>query len=172
MKKMYCLSNNEDGFVLVTAMMVLVMLTLIGTSALNTTTMEFQITGNDILAKRNFYIAESGWNCGFQWLENKASPPDRQNPSVTDPDNDSYNVVKNFGAGGDDVINDTFPDGSEDGTLTSQNIPYWYKLEDRGHQKVPGGGTKFRNFKYQITSNANRESEVEVIAEKVFKVGY
>lgn len=51
--------KNEQGFVLVAALMMLMILLIIGVAATNTTTIELQISGNDKLAKQVFYQAES-----------------------------------------------------------------------------------------------------------------
>lgn len=61
---------NEDGFVLVVALMMLVILSFIGMSALNTTDLELQIAGNDRQEKQVFYGTESGCMRGGQWLRN------------------------------------------------------------------------------------------------------
>lgn len=76
MKSMYFLSKNEDGFVLVTAMVMLVILTLLGTFALNTTIFELQISGNDRVAKQTFYKADGGAQAGIELLEQNLSCPD------------------------------------------------------------------------------------------------
>lgn len=46
--------GNNDGFVLVTALIIMVVLILFGTFALNTTNVEIQIAGNDRVAKEDF----------------------------------------------------------------------------------------------------------------------
>jgi len=51
--------RNESGFVLVIAMLIMVVLTVVGIAALNSSTIELRISGNDRVAKRNFYDAES-----------------------------------------------------------------------------------------------------------------
>lgn len=164
--------NNEQGFVLVAALMMLMVLLLIGIAATNTTTIELQISGNDKVLKRNFYVAESGWNHGAQWLEAGANPPDRKNASINNSADPNYNMVRNFGDGADGVLNNGFPAGTEDGNMTDQNVPYWFRADDRGNSSVPGSGADYRNFTYLVTSNADGEQEVEVRVEKVFKVGY
>ncbi|MFT5728335.1 MAG: hypothetical protein ACI8PB_002488 [Desulforhopalus sp.] len=63
------ISNNEDGFVLVVALMVMVILSLIGIAGLNTSTFEQQIAGNDWNAKRSFYKADGGISTGSELLE-------------------------------------------------------------------------------------------------------
>ena len=60
---------NEDGFVLVTGLMILVILTLIGIAATRNTTIELQIAGNDRLHKETFYEAEAGAIFGSELLE-------------------------------------------------------------------------------------------------------
>ena len=164
--------KNEQGFILITSLLMLMILLVIGIAATNTTTTELQIAGNDKVLKQNFYVAESGWNHAALWLNTQASPPERINTSILDTTDTNYSLVRNFADGADGVLNDAFPAGTEDGSLTDQNIPYWFSIGARGNKAVPGGGANYRKFTYLITSNANREQEVEVLVEKVFKVGY
>lgn len=53
-------AGNEQGFVLVVCLMILVVLTFLGMAALNNTTTELKISGNDNLARTTFYSADSG----------------------------------------------------------------------------------------------------------------
>ncbi len=52
--------DNEHGFVLVTAMMVLIVLTIIGIMAMQNSTTEITISGNDRIHKQTFYQADGG----------------------------------------------------------------------------------------------------------------
>ncbi|MHB1398666.1 MAG: pilus assembly PilX family protein [Trichloromonadaceae bacterium] len=52
--------DNERGVVLVTALMVMALLTVIGISALNSSDTELKITGNQRVATQAFYLAEAG----------------------------------------------------------------------------------------------------------------
>jgi len=61
--------KNEEGFVLITALLMLVVLMIIGIAATNTTTIELQISGNDKVAKQTFYQADGGTNVGVSILE-------------------------------------------------------------------------------------------------------
>lgn len=61
--------RNEDGFVLVTGLMILLVLTLLGLAATTNTTIELQIAGNDRLHKQTFYAAEAGAIFGSELLE-------------------------------------------------------------------------------------------------------
>jgi len=62
-KSVACLPvNNEDGFVLILAMMIMVVVTLIGLAATTTTVFEIQIAGNEKWAQNQFYKADSAVN--------------------------------------------------------------------------------------------------------------
>lgn len=52
--------RNERGVSLIMALMILLVLTLVGISALSTTTFETKIAGNERLYNRAFYTADSG----------------------------------------------------------------------------------------------------------------
>ncbi|MFA6899693.1 MAG: PilX N-terminal domain-containing pilus assembly protein [Desulfurivibrionaceae bacterium] len=53
------LAINEEGFLLVTAMVVLLLLTLLGLSAMRNSSIELLIAGNDKFHKEAFYSADS-----------------------------------------------------------------------------------------------------------------
>ena len=52
--------NNEDGYVMVSAIMVLMLLTLVGFTAMDTSTTESSISTNVLLYERAFYTSEAG----------------------------------------------------------------------------------------------------------------
>ncbi len=52
------LRNNEEGFVLVTSLMILMVLMVIGVVTTSTTSTDVKISGNDKRYKQNFYKAE------------------------------------------------------------------------------------------------------------------
>jgi Tfp pilus assembly protein PilX len=60
--------SNEKGSVIVVAMIVLALLTLIGISAVTTSTTEVTIATNDQLNKMVFYTADAGIEVGRQML--------------------------------------------------------------------------------------------------------
>jgi len=68
--KIQSLLKNEDGSVLVLALIILVLLTLMGLSATNTSTIEVQIAHNERVYKDSFYKAEAGIMTAAQTLEN------------------------------------------------------------------------------------------------------
>ena len=63
--------SNEDGSVLVLALLMLAFLSLLGVSSTTTSTIEIQIAGNDRNFKQNFYKAEAGAMEAAQRLENE-----------------------------------------------------------------------------------------------------
>jgi hypothetical protein len=60
---------NEDGFVLVSAIILLLILVMLGISSNMTTNLETQISGNDKIAKQTFYAADGGSEVGANLLE-------------------------------------------------------------------------------------------------------
>jgi len=74
MKKITKTINNEQGFVLVASLMMLMILLVIGIAATNTTTIELQISGNDKLAKQTFYQAEGVVAEAVRIVGNDSSP--------------------------------------------------------------------------------------------------
>lgn len=59
-KKKICDVSNENGFVLVVGMMILVVLSIIGIAATRNTSIELQIAANEKNYKQSFYAAEAG----------------------------------------------------------------------------------------------------------------
>jgi hypothetical protein len=62
--------KEQDGSVLIVALIMLVLITLMGISATTTTDIEIQIAGNDIVHKQNLYLAESASMVAVQRMEN------------------------------------------------------------------------------------------------------
>lgn len=61
--------KNEQGFVLIVSLLMLVVLMIIGIAATNTTTLELQISGNDKVSKQTFYQADGGTQVGAELVE-------------------------------------------------------------------------------------------------------
>jgi Tfp pilus assembly protein PilX len=53
-------TENQEGFALIVVVLIIFLLTVAGISALNLTTTEIQIAGNDRMMKQDFYVAEGG----------------------------------------------------------------------------------------------------------------
>jgi hypothetical protein len=61
--------NNEDGIVMIAAVMMLALLTIIGLSASRTSNIEMQIANNTMEHTRTFYAAEAGLAHAMKMLE-------------------------------------------------------------------------------------------------------
>jgi len=70
MQKTTSIINNEQGTVIIMAIIVLVLLTIIGISATNTSTTEVQISTNAVLHNIAFYTVDSGIEVGRAVLNN------------------------------------------------------------------------------------------------------
>lgn len=61
--------RNEEGFVLIAALMIMLVLTLIGVAMNRNTTTELQIAANDKLHKQSFYDADGGTEFAAEVIE-------------------------------------------------------------------------------------------------------
>jgi Tfp pilus assembly protein PilX len=61
--------KEDDGYVLVVALILLVLLTVIGISASRTSEIDLQIAGNEKFQKMAFYAADGGTEAGIELLE-------------------------------------------------------------------------------------------------------
>ncbi len=66
--------KNEDGSVIILALIFLVLLTIIGMSAVDTSIIEVQISGNDVRYKTNLYRAEGAAMEVAQIIETETNP--------------------------------------------------------------------------------------------------
>jgi Tfp pilus assembly protein PilX len=170
----------EQGSVLVIALMILVLLTVIGISATTTTDIETLIARNEQEYVREFYVADSAWRQGVQWLDTRAAVPPMLNRNLISgnlTDDPDYLNVRNYGDGGSDVT--ALSTDATDGTLGSGSnaLSYWYKVayfdtNSLAGSIVPGSGKNFRKFNFRVRSNANQQRQIEITVTKVFKTGY
>jgi hypothetical protein len=72
MKQAIAILRDQDGNAIVIAMMILVLLTIIGTSATRNTTVELQVVRNDLVHREQLYRAESAAIQGSQWMKKSA----------------------------------------------------------------------------------------------------
>jgi hypothetical protein len=115
-------NHDESGFVLVTSLLLLVVLTLIATSSIRSTTFEVKISGNDRVTKLNFYQAEGASRVAAQKLYNRDPTLNKDlllpayNKLADDPEglifeadkHEPFNDIKNLDIDGDNAI--TFKD--------------------------------------------------------------
>jgi len=96
MKKMISNLKNEEGSVIIMALIVLVALTMIGIVSTDNTVVELQIVRNETIYRQNFFRAESAGIDGAQvmedsdltatipWIQTLATAPDMEDVSNWD----------------------------------------------------------------------------------------
>ena len=104
MRNLHTYASDKRGFILVTAMVMMIILSLIGVFALKTTTFEMKLAGNDKVIKETFYRADGGLQTGTEVIEQNLGCPSgftsitTSSPSATNPDS----------IGGVDIYDNTF----------------------------------------------------------------
>ena len=150
--------TNEEGSVLIVALVILVLITIMGLTVTRNADIDIQIAKNEREYVQEFYTADSAWREAIQWLDTRASSPAHVNRTLFvsgETDNPEYYNVRNYGNGPSGTTNNTFPDDTEDGTLGS--LDYWYKVASIPQIEpkiVPGFSGNFLNFSYVISGVA------------------
>lgn len=139
--------NDENGFVLITALLILVVLTIIGIAATTNTSLELQIAGNDKVHKETFYGAEGAAILGAELLEQNLNCP----TGFGDGDLEATNAITVAAASLDFARNevpdseetDFFDDLNADITLPlnfdTSNTPNTYLRIGGAATMLPGG---------------------------------
>lgn len=123
------LYRNEQGFVLVTALLIMLVLTIIGIVATTNTTIELQIAGNDKVHHKTFYEAEAGAMLGTEILEqafNCSSGFAQSSPNVRDLPNTGATIrVYARGTPADLILwNNEPPTAADIGDTTKADVAY------------------------------------------------
>ena len=176
------LFKNDDGSVMVAAMLILVLLTIIGISATTMSNSELSITTNAQLHKMAFFTAESGWHVMADWIDDQYPLPtvnlgsdnsDGEDSTDNDGDGltdelDEYILFTDvqYNEGEDNVDNDG--DGIKDDDDDDEHydmLPFSDSKSDflygvmavyNGASIAPGWDpTMFLRFNYEVTSEAN-----------------
>jgi len=71
MLRIFKVVHNDDGFAIIAAVLILVVLSIIGVSATNNAGLESHITSNAELYKMAFYSADSGWQVVADCLDDQ-----------------------------------------------------------------------------------------------------
>lgn len=75
--------KDESGVALVVALLIMVILTILGTAAIMTSTTDVKIAGNFKKSTNAFYAAEAGIEAGMLYLESNFSPTTGWNTLLT-----------------------------------------------------------------------------------------
>jgi len=162
------LLNNEGGFVLVVAMVMMVLLTALGIFATNNSVMEIQIAGNERVYKRNFYKAESATFEAAQLLENEQETEELR-PTLTSKtwlksDNVDYTVPTNW------VSTNNLVSGIDDATgdLRLAAVGLGVVKGNKGASLSMSGTTVYDFRLYGRSQEANGMSMIEIGYKKRF----
>ena len=125
---------SEKGTALISALLVLMLLTFIGITSTRTTIDEKAVVRSDSIFQQDFYLAESASLEGIQRLDNESTPEELLAPLIvsgaanegllvhyTAPDLEDY--LTNLDFSGDGTIS-----GSDDGFNPSENDPDTFRL--------------------------------------------
>ena len=118
--------RSEEGFVLVTGLLILMILTLLGLAATTNTTIELQIAGNDRLHKQTLYEAEAGAILGTEVLEQNFNCAIGFAPTGGNPWADLEGTIRAF-------ERNTDRDPSE--PPDSNSIAFWRNVDLNGLEK-------------------------------------
>ncbi len=161
------LLKNEDGSIIVLAMIMLVLLTLLGISATTTSTIEVQIAANGRQAVQNLYQAESGNHYALEmtntWMTNTFLSADETAASYT------QNNVDIDSDGTDDVNIEIRCIQNTDSDIANAN-----NLPAQQHISPPpvGSGYSLNDYevrRYGITATSiNGNARVQIGTYKVF----
>lgn len=185
--------NNQQGFALISVMLFLVLLTVIGIAALNTTGVELQITGNDRIYRTDFYNQELSLAAGklnyrtwltTAYLISNESAAYFPQAGTDDNDNDitdvseiikngevigSYRVRNNVSIATD--ISD-WEDLADFGTAADHPANQIPVLDHRA-KPLPGSGYDPKNFeirRFTITAYSVEDDRKVILQEGVYKV--
>ena len=186
--------NNQQGFALISVMLFLVLLTVIGIAALNTTSVELQITGNDRIYRTDFYNQEMSLAVGRlnyrTWLTTAYLISDEDNAyfpvAGTDSNGNGITDVSEIIKGGEVI-------GSyrvKNNVSSAADISNWEDLADFGtnaadhpanqipvlnhkDKPLPGSGYDPKNFeirRFTVTAYSVDDDRKVILQEGVYKV--
>ena len=178
-----CVIDNEQGSVILLAMLILIVLTILGIASLNTSTIEFQIVGNEKIYQRNFNIAESGdkkeayyvGHSSKDWytLKNPLNFNHFLNPSDAadyDPGNDTGKGTADFDKSdaatwpSENLLNDTADNKYDYVYLTTYLNP---DDPPKGYDAGSFSGYKFRMNSQNFSKPSKGVSAIEIAGIKV-----
>ncbi len=152
MKKIISQLKNEEGSVIVVALIIMVLLLIMGISATNMSSIESQILRNTIIQKQTFYSAETA-------------------REYVPPHTELYHGANvNAGAG----IN--FPGPGTDEKISIGSQSFNGTVTYIGSSQPPrGSGTeagKFKAHRYQITANGYVNEATSTVEAGFYRLGF
>lgn len=147
---------NEQGSVLIIALMLMAVLAILGVVASNTSITEMRVAANEKNYNQTFYAADAAWQVAPALLDHIGSDAPEADVTTKVVDLSTFDTTEK-------KIN---------------GIPYTYTVTELGSQKAEGSGEGHREFQYQIDSTSldpvtNKEKQkIRVVVNKIYQVGY
>lgn len=147
---------DQRGTALIMAMVFLVLLTILGLKAMDTTVLEEKMTSNVKDKNVAFESAETALTAGENWLFsqiNRPQPFTSNGPYLYTPSTTDTQVWDMSGTWGSAVVYPGTPYASASGGLTGVFLQPVYIIEDMG-TVAENGGTLVQSSDYQNTGNS------------------
>lgn len=145
--------QRENGFVLVTALLIMLVLSIIGIATTTNTSIELQIAGNDKVHKTTFYEAEGGIMTGIEVMEQAFNCSGGFTKTGSDPHDATVDIADLPPKTGGTPVVRAYNRGN--------NLAFWLNSYPPA-TKI--GNPDQADFAYPISAlNANRTSEVAYI---------
>lgn len=149
---------NEQGSVLIIALMLMAVLAILGVVASNTSITEMRVASNEQSYNQTFYAADGGWQ----------EAPAILNRLIDDaPESDATTKIVDLSA-----MDTTVPN-------KINNIPYTYEIKELSNRPAPGTGDNYVEFQYQVDTTTydpndttKEKQKIRVVVNKIFKKGY
>lgn len=155
------------------ALSILVVLTLLGLASMQSTIIDLKISGNEREVAREFQVIDGLTDLGRVWLDSRGGEsPLLVNVSRSEmwpEDSEMYRYVRNFGNGGDGVLNEDFAAVTADGVY--MGIPFWFRVAEMGASRAVGCGDEFRDYHHKIETTAGGRTRIVTHTRKVFRSG-
>ena len=137
--------HSEQGSVLIVTIVVLVLLTVMGLVASNTTVTDLMIAANDRDYKQNFFTADGGLNREFQLIPSYAITLTVPEQKTHDP----FYLTKSDGSSFDDIVSlDIDTENATDHYVGSHEYKYAILFDSRKQALVKGEGARTVNLIY------------------------
>jgi hypothetical protein len=180
--------KREEGWVIITALLMLVLLTIVGISATTLSNTELHVSTNGQLHKMAFFVAEGGWQVMTSWLDRQYPLPteDLGSQWLTPFDGTTDKIVDHLSFGRDnfDGLNNDGDYETDEHDEVSEWVPFAATDSNRryrvsaafaGASIAPGWDpTLFLRYNYAVTSTGGvlgvirtAESQIMVTAGKI-----
>jgi len=168
--------KNENGFILVLAMAMLVILSIIGVAGTRTSTIDLKISGNERTMAQNFQIMDSLWQLGALWTNSKSNAPESVNRSLIGTDTaadfdtkEVYRIVRNYGDGTASNLNNDFPAANRDGTVSNED--FWFRVASQKSKntKSEGSNNYYTPYDVDVDLEVAQRNHVKVRLTKLWR---